>query len=53
MLGIYNYGSGPQNIHTGSGDQNNNTGSGNQFNRSTFHGLQLPSQQLPSLLPPK
>lgn len=36
-MGIYNYGSEPQYVHTGSGDQNNNTGRGNQFS-GTFNG---------------
>ncbi|KAK1241852.1 hypothetical protein MKX07_007675 [Trichoderma sp. CBMAI-0711] len=31
-LGIYNYGSGPQNVNTGTGPQNNNNGSGAQIN---------------------
>ncbi|KAK8087710.1 hypothetical protein PG997_002671 [Apiospora hydei] len=37
--GIYNYGSGPQNVVTGEGQQYNNNNTGNQFNGSTFHGV--------------
>ncbi|OTA01684.1 hypothetical protein A9Z42_0020180 [Trichoderma parareesei] len=38
-LGIYNYGSGPQNVNTGTGPQNNNNGSGAQINGGSFHGI--------------
>lgn len=38
-LGIHNYGSGPQNVHTGSGPQNNNNDKGIQVNGGTFHNV--------------